>query len=347
MSNTVTGLHSNSEYYVDAYGETSSDYDDWENVTAGSDAPSEQDQYLPNPHASTQGPQTASMENYGDWENAGEAPPSEGEEFQQQCEALRGFINDDPELSPEQKKDYSQKLEKLKSGADLHPDSIDLYQNQLDALRENYELAAQYSPLANELAQSYGQDPGTVEEMAKKYGLDLHHLPNPANESVLKFLGELDPSLGESLKTAKTSVDDKTKKDAEMVQQAKDRNAMAVMSTGDMDSTDLSSYEYLLQAQTGSDPASLAMQDQLQKFQGDLQSALGALYGQASLSVDSELVKSAFDLKVPNLPDEVPELVPMAWDGRGTKGGGNFDRMTWPDWVSGYPKLEYTGKAKN
>jgi len=344
MSNTVTGLHSNSEYYVDAYGDASSDYADWE---SGDLAPSGQDQYLPGPYGSAQGPQTASMESYGDWENAGEAPPSEGEEFQRQCEALQGFFNDSPELSPEQKMDYSQKLEKLKGGADLHPDAIDLYQNQLDALRENYELAAQYSPLANELAQSYGQDPGTVEGMAKKYGLDLHHLPNPANESVLKFLGELDPSLGESLKTGKTNGDEKAKKDGEMVQRAKDRNAMAVMSSGDMDNTDLSSYEYLLQAQTGSDPASLAMQNQLQQFQGDLQAALGTLYGQESLPVDSEMMKGAFDLRVPNLPDEVPELVPMAWDGRGTKGGGNFDRMTWPDWVSGYPKLEYTGKAKN
>lgn len=344
MSNTIQGLHSNQEYYLDDYGDGTADYSDWdqayENCAEGSCA---QDQYLNEGQGpSTQGP-APSMDGIGDWDGAPEDPASETAEFKQQCQALLEIIQDSENLSPEQKQAYAEKLAKLQSSADLHPDSLDLYQGQLDELREGYELSSAHSPLANELAERYGQDPAAVEELAKKYGLDLKNLPRPADESVLKFLGELDPSLGEALQGTKKAVEDKLKKDAEMVQKAKDRNAMAVMSNKDMDDTDLSSYEYLLQAQTGVDPASLDMNEKITAFQGQVETALGALYGEG-VSVEADLMAQAFELNVPRLPDEAPELVSMAWDGRGTKSGGNFDRMEWPAWVSEYPKIEYNGK---
>jgi len=132
-----------------------------------------------------------------------------------------------------------------------------------------------------------------------------------------------------------------------MVQKAKDRNSNATLSKSDMDDTDLSSYEYLLKAQTGEDDGSVTMNEKLDQVNSTVQESLQALYGNAGVSLDRETMLSAFQIEVPKVPEEAPELVPMAWDGKGTKGQGSFDRMTWPDWVYSYPKIEYNGKADN
>lgn len=317
-------------------------------ATEGAPYGSSQDYYVS--QYQTPGAPTAAM-NYdaelNDMADMGDPQHNEGlQEFQKEIEGLCTLIEENTNLSPAKKAELMDELKKLETKAELHMDMVDQYQEGLDKIREEYEGIAQFSSETIALSERYGQSPEEIESLAQKHGLDLKNLPNPVNESVLKFLSELDPSLGESLQGAKKAVEDKQKKDAEMVQQAKDRNTTAVMSNKDMDNTDLSAYEYLLQAQTGTDQASLDMNEKLAAFQGQVEDALSALYGNGNASLDTEMMNQAFELNVPRLPDEAPELVPMAWDGRGGKSGGNFDKMEWPAWVQDYPKIEYNGNAK-
>lgn len=346
MANAVEGLYSNYDYYVDGYGEDYGDYSTYSSYTEGMN-PTGPSQYYQDQYVSSQpGPGVIpGPEGIGEVENSSPTANPEAEAFKKQCQALLDMVKDSENLSPEQQQDMETKLNKLITSADLHPDSLDLLQSQLDELSASFEAAGNHAPLANDLAQRYGQDPQAIEDLAKKYNLDLSHLPNPPTESVYKFLAELDPQVGDAVKSGQQAVDAKKQQDAAMVQKAKDRNTAAVMSKKDIDDTDLSSYDYLLKAQTGEDQASLDMNEKLDQVKSTVQNSLQALYGKAGVELDSEAMMSAFQIDVPKLPEDAPELVPMAWDGRGTKGQGNFDRMTWPEWVSSYPKIEYNGKA--
>ncbi len=346
MANAVEGLYSNYDYYVDGYGEDYGDYGSYGTYSEGT-SPTGSSEYYQDQYVSSQpGSGTApSPEATGDLEDSSPAASPEAEAFKKQCQALLDMVKDSESLSPDQQQDIETKLNKLITSADLHPDSLDQLQSQFDGLSASFEAAGNHSPLANDLAQRYGQDPQSIEDLAKKYNLDLSHLPNPPTEAVYKFLTELDPQVGDAVKSGQQAVDAKKQQDAAMVQKAKDRNTAAVLSKKDIDDTDLSSYEYLLKSQTGEDQGSLDMNEKLDQVESTVQNSLQALYGKAGVTLDKDAMLSAVQIDVPKLPQDAPELVPMAWDGRGTKGQGNFDRMTWPDWVYSYPKIEYNGKA--
>ena len=172
---------------------------------------------------------------------------------------------------------HQQKAEQLHEMADA------LYQKASLALTGGEDQNGTDGNVAQplkDLSRATGQDPETVQELLKKHGLDLDHLPHPPDAKVAALLN--DPDFSERLTTLKESVGGASQalKDeiAKQTKTAKDQNDQAQKSNQKRSSDD-SAYRFLYDAHFHQDEKSQGLIEARKQLAAETASYLSALYG--------------------------------------------------------------------
>ncbi|MFO1463838.1 MAG: hypothetical protein U1F66_08660 [bacterium] len=166
------------------------------------------------------------------------AEGAEGEDggkaqMKKDLEDYKKAINDNPDLSSDQKAEYTEKIDKWLKGLELGTITPETIDENLGELKQEVSDATAFPPIFQKLEELTGKSPKELEDLFKKHGLDPKNLPNPPDAKVAELLNDKDfaANLNELKQTAKDDYGKLKEQIDKKIQECNSRNDAARQNT--------------------------------------------------------------------------------------------------------------------
>lgn len=153
--------------------------------------------------------------------------------LKKELEDYKTAIESNTDLSSDQKKEYTEKLDKWIKGMELGTITVESAQENFEELKQEVSDATAFPPIFQKLEELTGKSPKELEDLFEKHGLDPKNLPNPPDAKIAELLNdkEFSSTLDSLKQTAKDDYGKLKEKIDAKIQECNNRNAAARAAT--------------------------------------------------------------------------------------------------------------------